>query len=88
MSDLSNIETNDLIKELKSRGFKTDLLYNRHDVELQVSRMNCERDEDEQQISFDDLDADSILDEVFDSEAEYICQSLNFKIQEVIEQTI
>jgi hypothetical protein len=81
--DLSNIESGDLIKELESRGFKTNLLYNRHDVDLQLSIINDYRGDD-YQISSDDLDPDQILDEVFESITEYVCERINDSIQDKI----
>ena len=81
--DLSNIESGDLIKELESRGFKTDLLYNRHDIDLQLCIINDYRGDDHQ-ISLDDLDPDQILDEVFESITEYMCERINDTIQDRI----
>jgi len=81
--DLSNIESNDLIKELESRGFKTNLLYNTNDVDLQLRIINDYRGDDHQ-ISLDDLDSDQILDEVFESITEYMCERINDTIQDRI----
>lgn len=43
--DLSNIESKDLINELETRGYFTDLLYSIYDVDLQLDAINEDREE-------------------------------------------
>jgi hypothetical protein len=43
--DLSNIESKDLINELNTRGYFTDLLYSVFDVDLQLDTINEDREE-------------------------------------------
>ena len=64
MADLSNVEVYDLIKELNSRGYKTDLVYGKQDVNWVLEEINDFREEDSQ-IQLDDSDVEEILDYIF-----------------------
>jgi len=46
MSDLKNISSWDLMKELKSRGYYTDLIFSPYDVESTLQSLNDYRDDD------------------------------------------
>lgn len=46
--DLSNIDSWDLMQELKSRGYFTDLIFGVSDVDLQLESINDGRDDDDQ----------------------------------------
>ena len=80
--DLSNIESNDLITELKSRGYKTDLLYHIEDVNLQIDYLNGDREDDEQ-IKLDDLEKEQVLDDVF-YRLDYYYERINSDIQDKV----
>ena len=62
--DLSNLGTQDLIKELQNRGFDTQLLFSREDVVLQLESINENRIElwEDNQIELTEQDMDDILD--------------------------
>lgn len=59
--DLSKVGTNDLIGELRSRGVNTNLLWSVYDVDLNLERINEDRDDD-QQIVLDDYEKQQIID--------------------------
>lgn len=60
--ELSTIESFNLIRELESRGYMTDLLFCREDVDMQLIHINEERiDDDKPPVEFDDFEKDSIL---------------------------
>jgi len=46
MTDLKNINSWDLMKELKSRGYYTDLIFSPYDVESTLQSLNDYRDDD------------------------------------------
>ena len=72
--DLSNIESVDLMNELKSRGYYTDLIFSPSDVDMQLESINDDRDEDDQIVLTDDEKAD-ILDLCFNTD--WYCQRMN-----------
>lgn len=54
-----------LIEELQSRGFITDLLFNRNDVQTQIDNINEDREDDGLElIEMDDEDKDHILENI------------------------
>lgn len=60
--ELNTIETFDLIRELKSRGYITDLLFSRASVDWELKQINEQRVDDEQEpVVLDDMDKDYIL---------------------------
>lgn len=59
MKDLSNW---DLINELKSRGFTTELLFYSDDVDRYVNVVNEGLDEGEEKLVLDDYEKQEILD--------------------------
>jgi hypothetical protein len=60
--DLSNIETVDLYRELRSRGYNLDLTYSRRDVINILERVNEQRKDDElPEIELDEIEMDDIL---------------------------
>ena len=70
-ADLSNLDTQDLIQELRNRGFVTQLLYGREDVQMRLDDINenrIELDEDNQ-IKLSDNDIDDILNYVMDDDS-------------------
>jgi hypothetical protein len=80
--DLSNIETRDLIDELKSRGWKTELIFGLSDVDMQLESINGDRDEDNQ-ITLSNDDKGEILDQVFDN-VDYHVERINSDIEDKI----
>jgi hypothetical protein len=63
MKDLKNIETSDLLKELEKRGFNTNLVFGRSDVELILSTINEERKrEGDKPFVLSNEDKDSIIE--------------------------
>ena len=70
-ADLSNLDTQDLIQELRNRGFVTQLLFGREDVQMKLDDINenrIELDEDNQ-IKLSDNDMDDILNYVMDDDS-------------------
>ena len=60
--DISTIKSFDLIRELESRGYMTNLLFCREDVDTQLVYINENRiDDEETPVEFDDFEKDSIL---------------------------
>ncbi len=80
--DLSNIESRDLMLELRRRGWKTELMFGLDDVDLQLESINDERDE-EDKIVLEDIDKQNILDEVFDN-VDYYIERVNTDIEDEI----
>jgi len=80
--DLSNIETRDLIDELNSRGWKTELIFGLSDVDMQLESINGDRDEDNQ-ITLSNDDKGEILDQVFYN-VDYHVERINSDIEDKI----
>lgn len=60
---LNEFPTGDIIKELQSRGYVTDLLWNRDDVQMNIDRINEDREfEGKDPIILDESQQDDILD--------------------------
>ena len=67
--DLSNIDSWDLMKELKSRGYYTDLIFGPYDVESTLESLNDNRDEDDENIIvLSEEDKVDILDSCFNTD--------------------
>lgn len=69
--DLGNLDTQDLIQELRNRGFVTQLLYGREDVQMKLDDINENRIElaEDNQIELSDNDMDDILNYVMDDDS-------------------
>ena len=81
--DLSNIDSWDLIKELKSRGWYTNLIYTPSDVDLQLDSINGDRDEEDGNIIvLSDDDKAEILDNCFNTD--WYCELMNERLEEYI----
>ncbi len=78
--DLSNLEDGDLINELEKRGYKTQLLFDLSDVDIQLKKINDER---EDEIVLTELDKRNVLDLVFQN-IEKETDSINDSIEETI----
>ena len=74
--DLSNLDTWDMIKELQKRGWITELLWCRDDVQKQLDDINEDRSEDDK-IILTDENKDEILD---DLSYGYHCERINEEI--------
>lgn len=72
--DLSNIESFDLMQELKRRGYYTDLIFSPSDVDMQLENINDGRDENDHIVLTDDEKAD-ILDMCFNTD--WYCERMN-----------
>jgi hypothetical protein len=79
--DLSNIESYDLMKELKSRGYHTDLIFGIGDVDMQLESINDGRDESDIIVLTDD-DKRDILDMCFNTD--WYCERMNDDISDEI----
>ncbi len=80
--DLSNLDTWDLIKELQNRGWNTELLWCRDDVQTQLNDINEEREkEGKSKVILSDGDKDSILE---DLSYEYHTERLNEEIYQKV----
>ena len=79
--DLSNVDSHDLMNELKSRGYFTDLIFSPYDVDLQLQSINSDRDEDDYIVLTDD-DKGEILDRCFN--VDWYCERMNDDISDEI----
>jgi hypothetical protein len=81
--DLSNLETWDLIKELQNRGYNTELLWCREDVQRQVDDLNEDREsEGKEPLVLTDDDKDEVLEQL---SYEYHCQRINEEIYDKVQ---
>ena len=81
--DLSNIESWDLVDELKSRGWFTNLIYTPSDVDMQLENINGGRDEEDGNIIvLQEDDKKDILDLCFNTD--WYCEQLNERLEEYI----
>lgn len=65
MSQFENFTDGELINELQSRGYVTDLLFSREDVQMRLDSLNEDReDEDLPPVEMDDEEKDHILENV------------------------
>ena len=83
--DLSNLETQDLIKELNNRGYDTQLLFSREDVQDQLDSINENREGlglEDTKIELSEQNMDDILDDVLGSSMliEMISEKISNKI--------
>lgn len=79
--DLSNIDSRDLMLELKSRGYYTDLIFGISDVDMQLESINDSRDESDIIVLTDD-DKRDILDMCFNTD--WYCERMNDDISDEI----
>ena len=78
---LKEIDTWDLIKELQSRGWNTELLFGRDDVKRQYDIINEDREEGEKFPPMDEMDMDNILESL---SYEYNCERINEEIYDKV----
>lgn len=84
-ADLRNIDTQDLIRELNNRGFDTQLLFSREDVQDQLDSINENREGlglEDTKIELSEQNMDDILDDVLGSSMliEMISEKISNKI--------
>ena len=79
--DLSKLTNRELLDELQSRGYYTDLLYCVDDVDMQLDYMNEERDEDKQ-LTLTHEQKLEVLDNSF--YLDWYCEKMNTDIQNQI----
>jgi hypothetical protein len=77
MEKFKDIDTWDLIKELQSRGYNTELLWCRDDVQRQVDDINEGKEEGEEPLVLDDMEKDDILDSL---SYNWYCERINEEI--------
>ncbi len=81
--DLSNIESWDLVDELKSRGWFTNLIYTPSDVDMRLESINGDRENiDGNIIVLDEDDKKEILDYCFNTD--YFCELMNESLDDYI----
>ncbi len=74
--DLSNLDTRDLIEELHNRGYMTELLFCREDVETQLDSLR--EGYPGLELTMTDEDKDNILDG--DISTDWFCERINESI--------
>jgi len=84
-ADLRNIDTQDLIRELNNRGYDTQLLFSREDVQDQLDSINENREGlglEDTKIELSEQNMDDILDDVLGSSMliEMISEKISNKI--------
>jgi hypothetical protein len=84
-ADLSNLGTQDLIQELQNRGYDTQLLFSREDVQDQLDSINENREGlglEDTKIELSEQNMDDILDDVLGSSMliEMISEKISNKI--------
>ena len=81
--DLSNLDSWDLMKELKRRGYYTDLIFGPYDVESTLESLNDNRDEDDENIIvLSEEDKMDILDSCFNTD--WFVERMNESMDEYI----
>ena len=81
--DLSNIDSWDLMKELKSRGYYTQLIYSLSDVDMLLDTINDNRDEENGDIIvLCKEDKETILQDCFNTD--WYCERMNDDVVEHI----
>ena len=81
--DLSNVDSWDLMKELKSRGYYTQLIYSLSDVDMLLDTINDNRDEENGDIIvLCKEDKETILQDCFNTD--WYCERMNENLEEHI----
>ena len=81
--DLSNVDSWDLMKELKSRGYYTQLIYSLSDVDMLLDTINDNRDEENGDIIvLCKEDKETILQDCFNTY--WYCERMNDDVVEHI----
>ena len=84
---IKELSDDSLISELRSRGYQTVLLFDLTDVDRQISKMNEDIDDedDELPIVLEDYEKENILDAVFEN-VDYYIERINSDIQDKINE--
>ena len=86
---VKELSDDNLINELRSRGYQTELLFNLTDVDRQIEIMNEDTDEDDDDakspIVLCDYEKENILDAVFEN-VDYYIERINSDIQDKINE--
>lgn len=86
---IKELSDDNLINELRSRGYQTDLLFNLSDVDRQIEIMNEDIDDDDEDakspIVLCDYEKENILDAVFEN-VDYYIERINSDIQDKINE--
>ena len=84
---IKELSDNNLISELRSRGYQTGLLFDLTDVDRQISKMNGDIDEDDAKspVILEDYEKENILDAVFEN-VDYYISRINSDIQDKINE--
>lgn len=78
MSQFENFTDGELINELESRGYVTELLFNREDVQMHLDSVNEDRENDDlPPVEMDDDEKDYILESI---EFDWYIQQINESI--------
>jgi hypothetical protein len=88
MSQFENFTDGELINELEARGYVTNLLFSREDVQIQLDSFNEDRkDEGKEPIELDDDDKDYILETInFDWYIERMNETIFEKVSEYFDE--
>lgn len=78
---IKELSSDELMTELKSRGYFTDLIFGLSDVDMQLESINDDRDEDDQ-IKLSEDEKMDILDLCFD--VDWYCERMNDDISDHI----
>ena len=81
MVNLKDVQTYDLVQELKSRGYYTELIYSTYDVDMQLDNINSDREE-EDHIKLEDSDKVDIIMNCFDDD--YHSARMNEELEDYI----
>jgi len=81
MVNLKEVQAWDLVKELKSRGYYTELLFGLYDVEAQLDNINSDREE-EDHIKLEEEDKFEIINNCFNND--YYSGRMNEDVEEYI----
>ena len=87
MEKFKDVDTWDLIKELQSRGWNTELLFGIDDVKRQFDNINEDREEGEKFPPLDEMDMGNILDSLsYDWHCERVNDELYDKVWEYVNE--
>ena len=87
---IKELSDDNLIDELRNRGYQTELLFNLTDVDRQIEIMNEDIDEDDDDdakspIVLCDYEKENVLDAVFEN-VDYYIERINSDIQDKINE--
>ena len=88
MSLFEKFTDGELINELESRGYVTNLLFSRDDVQMQLDSLNEDREEEgKEPIELDDDDKDYILESIgFDWYIERMNETIFEKVSDYFDE--